>query len=631
MKRITFATVPLLLACILALLPGMALAAETHMLAFGSDRHGAVTSIQDAMIGMPADVEYVGVLGDMVGGMSDPDNPQSVAEENNDTSQFVNGTHAPAFNSSMVRDEVLSVGFSNVTAGDIHILWADHDGGVTDDAGIVFADGGYGSGVMREGLNGDGSVAYYVYGIAYNEMLSARSGGGSEPTPAMVNAARDFEEWVDGIDPSVPIIVCCHVPLHYARGDNAGGVVWNDALNYAATGIKNPQAGCAIMRNVVFLYGHNHTIESKKDKSTGEIQYSGEYLVPCGSRMEVGASEGVWSPIYYTYTTAGYLNQNTAATLLAVEDAQVSLAKYRNGKVVNGFYDTKSRRSGAFASSFVTKGQNQIARVQQVTLDVPDGCSITFTDAAGGKRTLSGNDEAYLQMGKLSAKVSFDSEQFAVDTFTVTQGSTELEAPKTGPCTFSFTLPADGGVTIAITQKDRIPIDGAELSGIKSAYTYSGKAIKPAPTVTLGGAKLKAGTDYKVTYAKNTDAGTATLSVVGIDEYVGTVKQEFAIGKAKNTLVAKGKTVKVKAYKVKKKAQVLSRAKAMKVSKAKGKVTYKKLKGNKKITVNKKNGKVTVKKGLKRGTYKIKVRVTAAGTKNYKKLSKTITLKVKVA
>ena len=60
-------------------------------------------------------------------------------------------------------------------------------------------------------------------------------------------------------------------------------------------------------------------------------------------------------------------------------------------------------------------------------------------------------------------------------------------------------------------------------------------------------------------------------------------------------------------------------------------MTYKKVKGSRKITINAKTGKVTVRKGLKKGTYKVKVKVTAAGIK-YKAapLTKAVTFKVKV-
>jgi len=56
----------------------------------------------------------------------------------------------------------------------------------------------------------------------------------------------------------------------------------------------------------------------------------------------------------------------------------------------------------------------------------------------------------------------------------------------------------------------------------------------------------------------------------------------------------------------------------------------KKAKFRKYFKVNAKTGKITVKKKLKKGTYKIKVKVTAAGNDNYNSLTKTVTFKVKV-
>ena len=88
------------------------------------------------------------------------------------------------------------------------------------------------------------------------------------------------------------------------------------------------------------------------------------------------------------------------------------------------------------------------------------------------------------------------------------------------------------------------------------------------------------------------------------------------------------KTVKYK--KLKKKKQKVKGA--IDVWQAAGKVTYKKVaKGSsKKLSINKKTGVITIKKGTKKGTYKIKVKVTDAGNKNLKSGSKTVTVKIKV-
>ncbi len=103
---------------------------------------------------------------------------------------------------------------------------------------------------------------------------------------------------------------------------------------------------------------------------------------------------------------------------------------------------------------------------------------------------------------------------------------------------------------------------------------------------------------------------------------------------SENTLVAKGgKTAKVKYKKLKKKAQTVARAKVITISNAEGKVTYKLLSVNKKkksFKINAANGVITVKKKLKKGTYTLKVKVTAAGNENFNPASKTVKFKIKV-
>lgn len=62
-----------------------------------------------------------------------------------------------------------------------------------------------------------------------------------------------------------------------------------------------------------------------------------------------------------------------------------------------------------------------------------------------------------------------------------------------------------------------------------SSYTYDGAAKKPSVTVKYGSKTLTQGTDYTVTYAKNVNAGTATVTVKGIGSYSGTVNKSFKI------------------------------------------------------------------------------------------------------
>ena len=99
--------------------------------------------------------------------------------------------------------------------------------------------------------------------------------------------------------------------------------------------------------------------------------------------------------------------------------------------------------------------------------------------------------------------------------------------------------------------------------------------------------------------------------------------------KKSNPIKASGKTVKISYSKVKKKKQTIKRAKAIAVSNAQGTVTYTKKSGNKKLVISKK-GVVTIKKGLKPGTYKLKVNVKAWGNSSYKARTRTATVTIKI-
>ncbi len=181
-------------------------------------------------------------------------------------------------------------------------------------------------------------------------------------------------------------------------------------------------------------------------------------------------------------------------------------------------------------------------------------------------------------------------------------------------------LPSELSTSVLLTKSN---IKNATISLSKKSYTYTGKAIKPEVTVKLGNITLTQGTDYTVSYSNNKKVGTATVTVKAKNTCSGTVKKTFVIKKATNTLKVKAKKVNVKYSKIKEKSLSLNISKVLSVSKNKGKVTYSKISGNSKITINKKTGRITIKKGLTKGLYKVKIKVTATGNSKYK--SKTVT------
>ena len=76
-----------------------------------------------------------------------------------------------------------------------------------------------------------------------------------------------------------------------------------------------------------------------------------------------------------------------------------------------------------------------------------------------------------------------------------------------------------------------IDISGATIAKIPN-QPYTGKAIEPALTVTLGGKTLKAGTDYTVGYAENVKLGIASVRITGMGNYTGTNWANFEIVKS---------------------------------------------------------------------------------------------------
>lgn len=173
-------------------------------------------------------------------------------------------------------------------------------------------------------------------------------------------------------------------------------------------------------------------------------------------------------------------------------------------------------------------------------------------------------------------------------------------------------------------------------------HIYNSSVVPPTCTekgydlqkCSVCGKEIKS--NYKDTVEHQWDKGkvtkAATYTATGVKTYTcsvcGETKTEAVpkLKKLSNTVEVKAKAINANS----KKNTSVKKAKAFSISKAQGKVTFKQVTKNKNIVVSK-AGKVTVKKGLKKGkTYKIKVKVTAAGNAKYMAKTVTVTLKIKI-
>ena len=290
MKRGFTKALALLLALVMlvGILPVSVLAAndDTDYLFIATDCHTNTSIIGNVINNMESyigenELDYLALGGDMVG----------------------SGNSHPAYNSSTVLGEVTGA-TSSLSAANVDIVAGIHDMNVTDDAGIVLPYRGGGAKIYE----GD---RFYVYGV--EEYCISEDSNESNWS----SEAQKFVTWANGsdIDKSKVIVVVSHYPLHAKRNDNDGAYYWHQALNTVATGAASGDS--TVERNILFFHGHNHTVDSN------------EYVYNVGDTMSIqNGSSTASETIYYTYATAGYLNQNSKATLVTITDKAVSLTKY---------------------------------------------------------------------------------------------------------------------------------------------------------------------------------------------------------------------------------------------------------------------------------------------------------------
>lgn len=152
----------------------------------------------------------------------------------------------------------------------------------------------------------------------------------------------------------------------------------------------------------------------------------------------------------------------------------------------------------------------------------------------------------------------------------------------------------------------------------KTTLTYKSSNTKIATVDSKGKVTIKAAGTVKITInAKATStykAATAKVLTIKIAKKAPTIKTKIG-------------TKNLSYNALKKKAQVFTLGTS---ANSKGTLTYKKLSGSSAVSVNSKTGKLTVKKGLKKGTYRVKVQIKSAAKGNYTAGSRTVTVTVRV-
>ncbi len=191
---------------------------------------------------------------------------------------------------------------------------------------------------------------------------------------------------------------------------------------------------------------------------------------------------------------------------------------YEEGKDAryNCFSDTPSWTYGSTASIHATLADG-------ITIDIASSSNQIFVQnglAVSGNVTVTvggGTNNRYI------LHVELHNEAQAV-----------INANPESTHSFSTTISTGIFYKLVITYSDKdiylINESSTIIRGVNEKYEYTGSPIQPEPTeVVCNGTTLTKGTHYDVSYANNTDPGTATVTVTGKSPYHGSVSKEFDI------------------------------------------------------------------------------------------------------
>ena len=263
---------------------------------------------------------------------------------------------------------------SQVTA---NYAWSDHDrtSDIPNVTGLV-----YGAGDDGEYGNGDDDN-YYVYTISMSDMTSDTRYGVASTFKA--SKLKDFTDTMALLDPSKPVFIASHQPLHAKRNDNQYAYQWFEVINAAAKD-----------RDIIFFWGHNHNYDE------GKFYY---YGVGDGMTVQNGSGTKSVEDIQFAYIGAGYLDPTTnnsqtrTGTVLVVEilENSIDVTTYNSNGVYTGSnaLDVSVERQH---EDDVTGGNETPDNTEPSQPETPD---VTIVDASGNtvEAAVAVNNEAFVQ------------------------------------------------------------------------------------------------------------------------------------------------------------------------------------------------------------------------------------------
>lgn len=217
-------------------------------------------------------------------------------------------------------------------------------GGYTSSHATVFAQGNHDyegtPELAKSGLQPyDDSDKILVYVINEKDFPYRQTASSESTVAATAQRLGDCMDALADAGEKRPILILCHVPLHYSSryngGDNPYASLIFSELNEAAEEL-----------NVLFFFGHNHSGAS----ADYEADWGGAVnFVARGQTLDVnapnhGAAGTNRQTLNFTYMNAGYVGYSTSATN---DTRTVSVLSVYDNRIVVSRYDAKGEYTAA--------------------------------------------------------------------------------------------------------------------------------------------------------------------------------------------------------------------------------------------------------------------------------------------
>ena len=388
--------------------------------------------------------------------------------------------------------------------------------------------------------------------------------------------------------------------LTVTNGIDAGGIVMIEGARVFVKNYGIVASGNIFIQDKAFV--NSYSKEVVDHYGPRAISSKNGMVVVTDSVVEAEISDG---GSHVIYAANGFTARNCQLTLKTGDNCSCGISTYNNGAGIN--------MADCAISATICDGDGLSAYRGDVYLERVFGIFDTGSEGISG----------YEKVELLNCDITID-------------GGKDEPGAGEPPCgMFAFgTIAVKGGklksksaLNDGIYANDEVSIS-ADTEYVEAEGSRYAIRVGSAGKITLAsgltfvdpvGGKVPEG--YKVITDKNGNAVSKVILKGG----------SAPVTKKTNPLKAKGKTYKVKYKTLKKKTVSTKVSNVIKFyNKGQGTLTYKKTRGTKKISVNKKTGKVTIKKGLKKGKYTIKIKVTAKGNSKYKSKYVTVTSKIVV-